>query len=351
VKCPDLFHWLDWLEAGELDGFERDHLRECRACAARLSELRATAHLRLDPPGERHFGADDDKDHMTAYVSAPPAMGDIWLSSTSHAYNNEYVYDNVDQLMFVVLNENVCEHGQHWCDVAPLVLSTDQASDLDLVLEPEHSTLNMPLVLQPRRQLLIAHEQLDRKIGEVVKDFLDLLQRAVQGDLDARMTGIPYESAFDPRLEDEQYVSDLVERLRAPHALAMQQAEEVVPEAAHSGQLATVIPLIHEFRQAQHHALAAARSAVPDGLFVFDEAHLFEAQLRVDVLSDMLQVRIERLLDEWVNELCLMVRFYGGHVAATPLKPGESVFGPACAHGEGEIEALWLDRCEVADAR
>ncbi len=258
MKCPDLFHWLDWLEAGELDGFERDHLRECRACAARLSELRATALLRMDPPDGLHFGA--SKNHMTAYVSAPPATGDIWLSSTSYAYDNEYVYENVDQLMFVVLNQNVCEHGHRWCDVAPLVLNTEQANDLDLVLEPEHSTLNMPLVLQPRRQLLMAYEQLDRKVGEVVNDFLDLVQQAVQGDLDARMTGIPYESAFDPRLEDEGYVSDLVERLRRPYALAMQQAEEVVREAVHSGQLATVIPLIYELRQTQHHALAAARS-------------------------------------------------------------------------------------------
>jgi hypothetical protein len=349
MECPDLFQWADWLSADTADDENEAHLRQCAGCAARVGALRGTVNVELPIHDHGTLTADIC---FESYPYAPPSVGDVWLSARNYSWDGGS-YRDLDQLMFVVVNENVCEQGRRWLDVAPLSTNVELATDRDLVFQTHHSTLNMQLACLPHHQLYLAWEQFDSKVGEIVEDAFNVLVRSLSATAPAEWTGTAYDSAYDPRLDVEQQFLGVVERLREPYLSSLNDAVRAIeasPENTAGEDLQLFIPLLHELRHQQAAALAAASRAASEALLLYDEAHLFEAKLQIDVFTDLLRVEIAKLQDQWIDSICLMVKFAGDHVVAAPLRHGTLEFGPADAHGLREISEVWLGACDCADA-
>lgn len=358
MTCPDPVRWLDWLEAGEPIGTEVEHLRRCPACEARVNALRQTAGVDFDLPSSPPWL---DSNRLAFFSQclklddgAIPNRGDVWLSAADFDDIDEVSYSNVDRLLFVVLDESICAAGRRWVDVAPIWTDTDMASDLDVVLDPEHTTLNTPLRFQPHRQLVMAWEQLEAKVGEVIDYAFETLVAAARGEeVDLRWHGTPYEGAFDWRIDADKWIAQITDTLRGPYAITLGQATESVTQAGDLVELEGILPLLHEFRRINPHdyALAAASKSALEALWIFDPEHRFEAWLHVEVATDLLRLTVKTLREDWANAVELLVQFRGGHTAETALRHGELEFGPAKAHGEREIERLYLRPLSEAGAR
>jgi hypothetical protein len=215
------------LESGPGNSAEDEHLKACPACCARVDALAPTAGLTLNLAGVQHGGRLStsmkmpplrlpDADAPT-FTQIKPSKGEIWLSAHEFSFP-DVTYQDLDSVMVVVLDSNICEAGMQWVDVAPISGEPERASDLDVVFEREHTTLQMPLYAQPRRQLVMAFQQLQRKVGEVLEEAYHVLCAASEGrPVDESWLGTPYDGPYDPRIEADRYVEKVLERLREPY--------------------------------------------------------------------------------------------------------------------------------------
>jgi hypothetical protein len=356
MSCPSTIHWLSTLQDGVRSSADDEHLQCCLACSSRLDALRGTAELTFNLPeddawrAQTHVPLRLPSPETLSFTEIKPSRGEIWLSAPSFSCQHVH-YEDLDSVFFVVLDSSICEAGRQWVDVAPISPEPERAGDLDIVLEPTHTTLQMPLYAQPRRQLVMAFEQLERKVGEVLKDAMQVLDDAAAGrPTDASWLGTPYDGLYDPRIEADLYLESVLERLREPYAQALSEAEEaIVHRASHEleGELAQLIPLTMSFEappDSRQYALAAKpRGGQPDILHVADEAHRLDAYLSIDVTRDLVRVTVAHMLAEWVRAVALLVRRRDGKVLTLDqLEIGEHTLGPADAHGLQFIEHVYL---------
>jgi hypothetical protein len=339
--CPQELDWLSWIRQGRPSGFETDHLERCPACRARVEQLDQTADLQLGPVPDWSIDTAGETISFYAKGLTEPDPGDIWLSA-KHFVSTECAYEDVDGVMFVVLNRATVEQGRRFVDVVPVWPDADLADDLDLRLDPEATSLGFSMACRPAQQLMLAFEQLDCKLGEVVSSAYELITRAVHGDIDLENRGLAYSSAYDPRIALNQELSVILECLRAPYEHTRHQATQAVEEAADAGQLAEVIPLFLQFRAAHEHRLAAAAPGATRRLFVYNSAECFEAQLTVDISTDRLWVEIKEVRDHWLDALWLVVMFRSGHKTYGRLHDEKFPLGNAEAHTEAEVAEAWL---------
>jgi hypothetical protein len=336
-SCPQPLDWLDWIETGRPHDERAEHLPVCAACPQRVSLLEPVRDLQLGPPP----AAPVYEPYLRAYQRAAPRKADVWFSAPAFSYNATCGYEDLDRLMFVVLDESICEAGRRWLDVVPLWPDTDLAADSDLVLQADHSSLQMPLRAQPHRQLMMAYEQLDQKVGEVFDQAMSMLIEAVAGRLDPELAGPPYEGAADWRLQLDDWGAALVEQLRQPYLQALADASEAVEEAASQGRLAEVVRLMPRRQtraEGQRMAWAARSVNLHEQLQLADDAGTVEAWVMVDLANDLLLITMEKLESELAERLELLIEFKDGSSASAVFPALErKVALPASGHTDEQI--------------
>ena len=364
MSCPPSIHWLSHAQPDCQSDEDRDHLRVCPACAARADAIAPLASFEFKLPASPPWDADLRSTPLfeEGFIasSQSPATGEVWLSAPSFQMNTQpAIYENLDRMMFVVLDANICKAGTHWVDVAPIWGDVELASEADVLIEPEHSTLDRPLRFQPQRQLLMAYQQLERKVGEIVQDAFAELLKSIRGNLDASWRGTPYDGPYDPRIGPDRWIGELIERLREPYAAAMTQATATIASTVAADQrsdaLADVIALNRQLEMvsdSHHFALAAQHGGRPQVLHLYDDCKRVEVFVRIDMLSDAVSVVVENLLERWVRNVDLLLELREGHTLSVGnLDIGKYDAGLANASTLKDIHGAFLRPAEQCRAR
>jgi hypothetical protein len=346
-SCPDPLDWLSWLEAGRPETEQSEHLKTCRACAARVQAIESTADLQFtEVPALSH--ANTGSSYLGNYGLGDPRKADVWLSASSFTYSDTCGYTDLDRHMFVVMDETVCEAGRRWVDVLPLWLDTDLASDADLLLAPEWSTFNLPLRAQPQRQLMLAWEQLEAKVGEVIEDAFQLLMAGVKGEAPLEHRGVAYEGPADWRLEMDARVAALLERLREPYEEALAQAGQAVAAASASGDLGQLVELtakwIDESDSHEYLLAAKARDVWKLLMLIDNEADRFEAQVKVNVATDRLHLSVRNVKRDWAERVKVLIEFEDGGVTEKVFDSTDAdVYLDAAGHTTRQIAKAFVE--------
>jgi hypothetical protein len=363
MSCPSSIHWLSHSQPDCQSDEDRDHLRVCPACAARADAIAPLASFEFElpasPPWDVDLGSTPLLEEQFVVSSQSPARGEVWLSAPSFHINTQpAIYENLDRMMFVVIDADIRKAGTQWVDVAPIWGDVELASDADVLIEPEHSTLDRPLRFQPQRQLLMAYQQLERKVGEIVQDAFGELLDSIRGTIDASWRGTPYDGPYDPRIEPDRWIGELIERLREPYAVAMAQATDTIASTVadrRSDALADVIALnrkLEVISDSHQFALAAQHGGRPQVLHLYDDCERVDVFVRIDMLSDAVSVIVKNLLDGWIQNVDLLLELREGHkVSVENLDIGEYDAGLANASTLKDIHGAFLRPAEQSRAR
>ncbi len=258
---------------------------------------------------------------------ARPARGDIWWTASS--FEGPAGYEEIDRLPFVILDDFV-ETGREWIDAAPLWHDVDLANEVDIVFEPHCTTLEMPLRFQLRRQITLAFEQFEDKLGEVREEGLEMIDAAKRGDLPLEHLGIAYENPSDWRLAADQWTAGLIATLQGPYFAALQQAEEAVSESeVGAGDLTPLF--IHFEARLRHHAshaghefaLAAAKGGSQKKMVeLCATEHQLFALLWANAVKGVLELEVQRVAEEFLSSLQVVVGLKSGDsVVSDPFVP------------------------------
>jgi hypothetical protein len=258
---------------------------------------------------------------------ARPVRGDIWWTASS--FEGPAGYEEVDRLPFVILDDFE-DADREWIDAAPLWHDVDLANEVDIVFEPHCTTLEMPLRFQLRRQITLAFEQFEDKLGEVREEGLEMIDAAKRGDLPLEHLGIAYEDPNDWRLIADQWIAELIATLQGPYFAALQQADDAVSEAGFAG--ADLTPLFIHFDARLKHlapradhefALAAAKGASQRKMVeLCATEHQLFALLWANAVKGVLELEIQRVADEFLSSLQVVVGLKSGEsVASDPFVP------------------------------
>lgn len=219
MDCPLPIDWLDYLEGRESEGDLSAHFADCRRCQALVAELREqsvgvelapySGSALEDAPGWQ----EQDRSHV--------AVGDVWLTKAELA--DRYA-DLWRQIVVVVAKRE--EFDQTWFSVAPLTTETEVATNTDLLLDPDDTTLAVPLALQFRLQTPVARDQLDHYLGETTASGRELLSAALAGSLSGDHFGAPLTRANDRRLRRVRETRELMATLAGVYGQALVAAEE-----------------------------------------------------------------------------------------------------------------------------
>jgi hypothetical protein len=353
--CLSTVDWLERIRSSALDEEAEAHLAICPRCRSIVQELQSQADLGGSPSD---LPLDEAVFFPIAELYGDPKPGEIWWSASS--YDGPAGYINLDRLLFVVLDEAFSEADRDWVGVAPLWPDVEMASDNDLVLEPHHSDLGMPLRVQVTRQIVVEFEQLDRRLSHLVDEGWQLIEQTLAGEVDAIHTGVPFEGAHDWRLEFDRHIGELIETLQQPYYAAIARAEKAIQEAIECGNEGELISLEWTLealqRETQSQLALAAKETQPtlEGLRVWaHDPELFDAHLFVEVARDALLVLVHKVRHDWLREVELLIRFNDGWEFSdffTP-RPGEEVeLGEVHGHDEHQIDEVVLRVCPPTNA-
>lgn len=340
--CPDPLAVFAWLEAGEPQDESGQHITDCAVCSATAAAQRHTvdADAQWQPQIAEALGKAHDV--FGSYAPSEPAPADIWLSSPYFEFGNAE-YRDLDRLMFVVLDDTICEAGKRWVDVLPIWPDADLASDFDVVLSPTHTSLGLDLRAQPAQQLVLAYEQLERKVGEVFEEAFAALLAALRGEVGLEWRGTPYDGAQDWRLAFDGWLDAVLRTLRAPYEQALAQADAALRSAEHGH--TKLIPLVRHFGDLSdtHEMALAARGRRREPPVWIDETKCFEARLSVELGTGLLAVAVNRVLSDWVRSVAVQVHFTDGFTTEAILEQAPGIaHAKAQGHTEQEIDSVFI---------
>jgi hypothetical protein len=218
MDCPLPIDWLDHLEGRESEVDLDAHLADCPRCQALVAELREqSVGVELAPYSG---SALEDAPCWQEQERPQVAVGEVWLTRAELANN----YANLwRQIVLVVAKRD--EFDQTWFSVAPLTTETEVATNTDLLLNRDDTTLAVPLALQFRLQTPVAREQLDRYLGETTASGRELLSEALAGSLSSDHFGTPLTRANDRRLRRTSATRELMATLAGVYGRALVAAE------------------------------------------------------------------------------------------------------------------------------
>jgi hypothetical protein len=274
----------------------------------------------------------------SAQDAGAPAPGDIWWTASS--FDGPGGYECLDRMPFVILGQTE-EADQEWFDAAPVWHDIDLANELDLILEPQQSSIDLPLRVQLRREITLAFEQFHDKLGEVKAEGMELIEAARSGQPSLEHFGAPYESGGDWRLDADRWAADLIGRLQAPYFATLAQAEAAIDAAPGdvAGEMAPLFILfearLKEVAVADHEfALAADSSPKQRIVDLHSSESEISAHLWANALQDVLELHIQKIAVGWLGQLELMVGLKNGRTVSSGMfspKPGTKI---AFAKGE-----------------
>jgi hypothetical protein len=221
MDCPLPIDWLDYLEGREVDDAVglAAHLADCRRCQALVAELsQQSTGIELTP----YTGAALARAPKWVEEERPEiAVGQIWLTV---GVGSGKTWTALRQLALVVAARE--EFDQTWFSVAPLTTETELATNSDLLLDAEDTTLGVPLAAQFRLQTPLAREQLESCLGQATERGQELVTATLAGTLANEHFGAALTRANDRRLRRLEQTRELMAQLAIVYGEALTRAEE-----------------------------------------------------------------------------------------------------------------------------
>jgi len=226
MDCPLPIDWLDYLEEREVDvGFDlRAHLDECRRCQLLVEDLR---HQSVGVELDAYQGAALESFRQCREEErAEIAVGDIWL--TSGEFANAYTGLRRQLVLIVAERE---EFNKRWLSVAPLTTETETATNTDLLLNGDDTSLGVPLAVEFRAQTPLLKEQLTSYLGAATESGRELLGSAVAGTVERGRFGAAIANPLDRRLRRVEETRRLMATLASVYSETLSQEEEAAQAA------------------------------------------------------------------------------------------------------------------------
>jgi hypothetical protein len=229
MDCPLPIDWLDYLENRDVDdGVDLDaHLADCPRCELLVDELRRQSVAVELAPYEEEALAHAPK--WTEEERGEVAIGQIWLTAGS---GKTYAALRRQIVLVVAARE---EFEQTWFSITPLTTETELATNADLLLGANDTTLAIPLAAQFRLQTPLAREQLESYLGQATESGQELVTAAVAGTLDSEHFGAALSRANDRRLRRLEETREIMARLGSDYGEALARAEEAEEAEANTG--------------------------------------------------------------------------------------------------------------------
>jgi hypothetical protein len=294
-NCPLPIDWLDFLEE-EGSSLLATHLAECVSCQRVVASLKErAAGVRLGDWTQRLSTAP-----VIRWQETRPArvtFGQIWLTASSLDVA-ESRYQGLERIPVLTLDNLRDEDGHAWVTAVPLTTDTDSATEVDLLLQPTESSLNIPLRVLFRLQTILERRQLDTCVGELTDIGGALLRQVLDGDAPPTRFGPPLEAAEDPRLTADQRTAQVIgvlggwylRNLDADlHGLATKQA------GSHNEGALLRFELKRRPSAGRTHALAAHTGGVPDLVYASLKGPfgVIEGYLKYQLFEDQLIFYVE----------------------------------------------------------
>ncbi|MGI9102549.1 MAG: hypothetical protein ACR2IF_08905 [Terriglobales bacterium] len=218
MRCPLPIDWLEYLEGTHSEKLS-SHLPTCVSCQLLVEQLKTEQRpefnaVFLSQPTNWQKWAKDN--------SSVPTKGDIWLTqdvlSTEHLRN----------VVLLVLSDVWQEKGDSWCEVAPLTTDIERASSLELVLQRNDTTLEVPMLVLFRLQTTVNTRDFGKRIGGLTEDGSAIVEAALDGHAPEHRFGPRVQDACDERLRAPEDLSKFVRVLGRPYALRV-ESEDTQP--------------------------------------------------------------------------------------------------------------------------
>lgn len=229
MDCPLPIDWLDYLEQGD-DDANVDlvaHLEGCRRCQLLIEDLRRQS-VGVELDGYQGVALEMLKafPRWREEERSEISVGDIWL--TRGEFDDAYA--DLPRQIVLVIGERE-EFDKRWLSVAPLTTETETATNSDLLLSVDDTTLEVPLAVQFRAQTPLLKEQLASYLGTTTESGRELLAGALAGTLERGRFGAGIASALDRRLRRIEETRELMVTLARVYSDALSQAELAAEQA------------------------------------------------------------------------------------------------------------------------
>lgn len=348
--CPLPVDWLDYIQ-GPGDTTMTRHLEDCGSCRTLLT------HLQSEQPTSTGWaapflGATDAV--WTEDRPAKPAPAEFWFSAPnfepSHAMfagagasvDNVFSYRNVDRALVLIIDAPVETHDTtYWLDVVPVLSDIEAATDTDLLLTTEESTLGSPWRAVFAHQCKVTTAQLDTRVGALTDIGAATLTDALEGTVGEDRWGVALQGPDDPRARLDEHLEQAFLRLRTPWLLATETAEQqskpkrkliVVPDrpgTEHSHHAEDVSARVLWLKpvtatdQAHEFALAAASTATAAArTWVLDhELLVLHGTLDMDYQHGLLVFLITAATVKRVMQVRMAVLAHGNEYHSDPFTP------------------------------
>jgi hypothetical protein len=212
IKCPPAIDWMDYLAGKQLPAKE-EHLGGCPSCQAVIESLKRnrTDQIRF---GNWMSGLDIHSYHpWTETKPSEPTVGQIWFSSPTFS-SHGYSYKNVDRIPWLILEQTDSRLGNlSWFNVAPVWTDIENASQTDLVLETEDTSLGGSFRVLFHLQTVVAHEQLHSCVGRLSVPGVDLVTEVLAAHFPPDRFGVPFDDETDPRIVSADWIEEIAKIL------------------------------------------------------------------------------------------------------------------------------------------
>ncbi|MGO8967756.1 MAG: hypothetical protein ACLQGN_30240, partial [Mycobacterium sp.] len=118
---------------------------------------------------------------------------------TKRRNRSSFSYEEVDRVLMLVLTDQTEENNFRWHDVVPVLSDVEQATETDLLIAEQESTLGGPWRALFAHQMKVAQQQLDTYVGSLSTAGMTTLLAALEGSADDSRWGIPLQGPADPR--------------------------------------------------------------------------------------------------------------------------------------------------------
>lgn len=219
VHCPLPIDWLDYLE-GVLDAPDASHLRTCGSCREVVAALRSQQPGSV---GSRTVAAPKSFSAWTAIGKTRPSPGEVWLTVNA-MQDGAFSFESDTQIPVLVLNMRGSGKSL-WFDVAPVGFDPETATQTDLILQTDETSLECEVRLMFRLQTVLGQEQLHTCVGTLRPVGQEVVDQALRGSLPSDRVGLPLDNEDDERLIRDASLAEALRRLGSYWSFVNESAE------------------------------------------------------------------------------------------------------------------------------
>jgi len=202
--CPLPIDWLDFLDTGG-SNLQKAHLVGCRSCSQLIELLKSQP----DPQDSGSDWGSVESISLSRPNGDKPRIGQVWL--THRLFDRQGVrYQLPRNVLLVVATEPIRARDEWWFHGVPLATDVESATDTDLVIEANGSSLSarfravVPLVKR------VAASQCQGVAGQLTEEAVSWLAEGLGRTVPTLHAGAPLEGSDDPRLWANEELAEIV---------------------------------------------------------------------------------------------------------------------------------------------